>query len=79
MVGCLSNTPHIAYPISLRKSVGKGVASPHFVCVFEIFGKGDDRFILFMKGVRGLAMFSIFTKHGVTILLTSSLLILHTT
>ena len=51
MVGCLNYTPYSCLPpLSFNKPVGKGVASPHFVRVFEIFGKGDDRFFSVCEG-----------------------------
>ena len=64
VVGCLNSMPHNCLPLlSLRKPVGKGVASPHFVCVFEILGEGGT-ISIFCLWRGSLAIFSIFTKHG---------------
>ena len=52
VVGCRNYTPHSCLPpLSLCKPVEKGVASPHYVCVFEIFGKGGRSVCSVCEGV----------------------------
>ena len=58
-----SQAPSCISPV-LHKPVGKGVTSPHFVCVCSRFwGKGTIGLFCLWRG--SLTMFSIFTKHGV--------------
>ena len=63
--GRLPELPHSCLPPrSLRKPVGKEIASAHLVCVFEIFGKGG-RLVYYVGegggggGEGGLALYNI--------------------
>ena len=66
----------VAYPHFLSASLlGKGLRQLTLCACSRFLGKGDDWFIRLWRG--SLAMFSIFRKHGATMLFTSSLLILY--